>query len=77
MKRKAWLDPDERRRLAKVAFHDNRISGRVNMLDAPQAYDPDGTVVAMIVDVMHQRVIRCALNRSQAKNLASKLMEAL
>lgn len=77
MMRKAWMDPDERKRRANIAFHDNRLSGRVNMLDAPQSYDPEGTVVAMIVDVMHQRVIRCALSRSQAKNLAAKLMEAL
>lgn len=77
MMRKPWLDPDERRRLARVAFHDNRLSGRVNMLDAPQPYDPDGTVVAVIVDVKRERVIRCALNRNQAKNLAAKLMEAI
>lgn len=60
------MDPEERRRLAQVAFPDNRFSGRVNVLDAPRAYDLDGIVVAMFVDVAYQQVIRCALSRNQA-----------
>lgn len=74
---KLWDDHDTRTQRAHLMFHVNRINGYVNMIDAPQPYDPDGTVVAVIVDVKRERVIRCALNRQQAKNLASKLMEAL
>lgn len=74
---KRWQDADERKRLASLAFHGNRVNGYVNMLDAPQPYDPDGTVVAMIVDVKRERVIRCALDRHQEKNLVTKLMECL
>ncbi|HPT28702.1 MAG TPA: hypothetical protein PLZ95_19940 [Bryobacteraceae bacterium] len=70
-------DPETRQEQARLMFHDGCLKGRFNMLDSPMPYDPAGTVVAVIVDVKRERVIRCALNRNQAKNLAAKLMEAI
>lgn len=75
--RKLWDDPEARQAKARQMFHDGSLKGRFNMLDGPMPYDPDGTVVAVIVDVRRQPVIRCALNHQQAKNLATKLMECL
>lgn len=75
--RKPWDDTDSRTARARLAFHDGSLKGRFNMLDNPMPYDPAGTVVAVIVDVKRQPVIRCALSRQQAKNLATKLMECL
>ena len=74
---KYFEDPHTRQNRARQLFHGNRINGYVNMIDSPMPYDPEGTVVAVIVDVKRERIIRCALNRQQAKNLASKLMENL
>ena len=77
MLKKRWEDPETRIAKAKLAFHDARVSGYVNMLDGPMPYDPEGTAIALIVDVRREHVIRCALSRQQAKNLAAKLMECL
>ena len=74
---KFFEDPDTRASRARMLFHGNRINGYVNMVDAPMPYDPEGTVVAVIIDVKRERVIRCALTRQQAKNLAGKLMECM
>lgn len=74
---KHWEDVDTRTKRAQMAFHGDRINGHVNMVDGPMPYDPEGTVLAVIVDVKRERLIRCALSRQQAKNLASKLMECL
>lgn len=74
---KGFQNPEQHAALARAALHAQRINGYVNQLDAPQPYDPEGTVIAVIVDVKRERPIRCALNRHQVKNLAAKLIEAL
>lgn len=74
---RVFEDPEARQAKARQMFHDGSLKGRLNMVDSPMPYDPAGTVLAVIVDVRRDRIIRCALNRQQAKNLATKLMEAM
>lgn len=63
---------------AYAAFHVGSLKGILNQVDSPQPYDPAGTVVAVIIDVDRRfPMIRCALTRQQAKNLAGKLMECM
>lgn len=75
---KLWDDHDTRTRRAHTAFHVGSLKGILNQVDGPQPYDPPGTVVAVIIDVDRRfPMIRCALTRQQAKNLAGKLMECM
>lgn len=75
---KRFEDQELSAQRAHMAFHIGSAKGILNMVDSPQAYDPAGTVVAVIIDVDRRfPMIRCALTRQQAKNLAGKLMENL
>lgn len=67
-------DIDRRTVEAKLEFHENRRSGVISMLDSPQSYDKQGTVVALIVGVRNEGIVRCALSQHQALALASQLI---
>ena len=69
--------PEASQAMARQMFHEGALKGRFNMVDSPMPYDPADTVLAVIIDVKREPVIRCALNRHQVKNLAAKLIEAL
>lgn len=75
---KQFVDQELSAQRAHLAFHVSSAKGILTMVDSPQPYDPAGTVVAVIIDVDRSMpMIRCALTRQQAKNLAGKLMECM
>lgn len=57
-----------------MKLHAERLTGSISMFDSAQPYDPEGTIVALYVDMKDGQVVRCPLSLSKALALASALI---
>lgn len=59
----------------RALYRRNQVAARIAHLDLPDRLDPVGTIVAAIVQTEQGYLVRLALDRGEAFDLAVKLLQ--